>query len=216
MRTRNMLIALLCTTLLIGVAEGAKRDKKKSKDGWVTIFDGKSFDGWKASENADSWKIEDGAFICEGPRSHLFYTGDEKPFVNFEFRAEVMTTPGSNGGIYFHTQYQEDGWPKKGFEAQVNITHGDPKKTGSLYGIVDVSDPPAKDNEWGTQHIIVQGKRIIIKVNDKVVVDYTEPADQQPGPDGFDRLISKGTFAFQAHDPKSKVYFRKVQVKRLP
>ncbi|MFP6648500.1 MAG: family 16 glycoside hydrolase, partial [Pirellulaceae bacterium] len=75
MRFRNLLIAIFCTTLSIGVAEAVKKDKKKSKDGWVTIFDGKSFDGWKANENADSWKIEDGSFVCEGPRSHLFYTG---------------------------------------------------------------------------------------------------------------------------------------------
>ena len=136
--------------------------------------------------------------------------------MNFEFKAEVMTTPGSNGGIYFHTRYQEDGWPKYGFEAQVNISHGDPKKTGSLYGIVDVADPPAKDNEWWTQHIIVKGKQIVIKINDKVVVDYTEPEDAKPTSDGFVRVLSKGTFAFQAHDPKSKVFFRNVQVKRLP
>ena len=98
MKTPYILTFLLCSMIWVGVAEAEKKKKKKSDDGWVTIFDGKSFDGWKASENADSWKIEDGAFICEGPRSHLFYTGDEKPFVNFEFRAEVMTTPGSNGG----------------------------------------------------------------------------------------------------------------------
>ncbi|MCS5572444.1 MAG: DUF1080 domain-containing protein [Pseudomonadales bacterium] len=216
MKIRNLLVAIVCTTLVIGVAEADKKDKKKSKDGWVTIFDGKSFSGWKASENADSWKVEDGAFVCHGPRSHLFYTGAKEPFVNFEFKAEVMTTPGSNGGIYFHTRYQEDGWPKYGFEAQVNITHGDPKKTGSLYGIVDVSNPPAKDNEWWTQHIIVKGKQIIIKINDKVVVDYTEPEDAKPTSDGFVRVLDKGTFAFQAHDPKSKVSFRNVQVKRLP
>lgn len=208
--------ALLTVLLVLPITMTAAGKKKNGKDGWVTIFDGKTFKGWKASENSDSWKIEDGAFVCHGPRSHLFYTGAKEPFVNFEFKAEVMTTPGSNAGIYFHTRYQQDGWPKYGYEAQVNITHGDPKKTGSLYGVVDVSDPPAKDNEWWTQHIIVQGKRIIIKINDTVVVDYTEPKDKKPASDGFERLLNKGTFAFQAHDPKSKVYFRNVQVKRLP
>ena len=216
MKRRCLLTLLACSMLCVGVAEGGKKKKKKTDDGWVTIFDGKSFAGWKASENVDSWKIEDGAFVCNGPRSHLFYTGADEPFVNFEFKAEVMTTPGSNGGIYFHTRYQQDGWPKYGYEAQVNITHGDPKKTGSLYGVVDVADPPARDNEWWTQHIIVQGKRIIIKVNDKVVVDYTEPKDQPANSDQVERRLGKGTFAFQAHDPKSTVYFRNVQVKRLP
>jgi hypothetical protein len=187
----------------------------KTEEGFVSLFDGKTMDGWKANENIDSWKLIDGALVCQGPRSHLFYVGDDKPFVNFEFRADVLTTPGSNAGIYFHTKFQKSGWPKHGFEAQVNLTHGDPKKSGSLYGVVNVSDPPAKDNEWHTQTIIVQGKRIIIKINDKVMVDYTEPADQKPGK-GFTRILDKGTFAFQAHDPKSKVSFKNIRVKRLP
>ncbi len=184
--------------------------------GFVSIFDGKSMKGWKANENKETWKFEKGNLICEGPRSHLFYVGDKEPFVNFEFKAEVMTTPGSNAGIYFHTRYQEVGWPKYGYEAQVNITHGDPKKTGSLYGVVNVSNPPAKDNEWWTQHIIVKGKHIQIKINGKTVVDYTEPADKKAASPQFERRLASGTFALQGHDPKSKVYFRNIRVKRLP
>ena len=183
---------------------------------WKTLWDGKTFEGWKASENKDSWKVVDGSLVCAGPRSHLFYVGDDKPFVNFEFKADVMTLPGSNAGIYFHTKYQETGWPQNGYEAQVNVTHGDPKKTGSLYGVVNVSDPPCKDNEYWTQHIIVQGKHIVIKINDKTVVDYTEPDDLKPAKNFPGRHLSSGTFAFQAHDPKSVVHFKNVKVKRLP
>jgi len=204
-------ITSLIVLVLFTLASSAMADD----DDWVSLFDGKSFQGWKASENKDSWKIENGQFVCHGPRSHLFYIGDDKPFVDFEFKAEVMTTPGSNAGIYFHTKYQEIGWPKAGFEAQVNVTHKDPKKTGSLYGVVNVSNPPCKDNEYWTQHIIVKGKHITIKINDKVVVDYTEPEGKKPDSDGFDRVISSGTFAFQAHDPKSKVFFKDIRVKRL-
>ena len=88
---------------------------------WKSIYDGKSFKGWTKTENKDSWKIEDGNLVCVGERSHLFYTGDEKPFKNFEFECEVKTTKGSNAGIYFHTKLQEQGWPKYGYECQVNI-----------------------------------------------------------------------------------------------
>ena len=207
--TRKTLAALLVLILLVTGAQAAEKD-----DGWVKLFDGKSMKGWKANENKKSWSVEDGALVCHGPRSHLFYMGADKPYVNFEFKADVKTTPGSNAGIYFHTKYQESGWPKAGFEAQVNNSHGDPKKTGSLYAVVDVLKAPAKDGEWFTQHIIVRGKRIIIKVNGKTLVDYTEPADKKPGK-GFARMIDRGTFAFQAHDPKSKVYFKNVMAKRL-
>ncbi len=56
---------------------------------WVALTDGKSFDGWKINENESSWKFEDGAFVAQGDRSHLFYVGDDKPFTNFEFKAKV-------------------------------------------------------------------------------------------------------------------------------
>lgn len=202
------LVVLLLTVSTLRAAE--------KEPGWVNLFDGKSMQGWRVNENKETWKVEKGNLVCQGPRSHLFYVGDKKPFVNFEFKAEVMTTPGSNAGIYFHTRYQETGWPKFGYEAQVNITHKDPKKTGSLYGVVNVSNPPAKDNEWWTQHIIVKGKQIEIKINDKTVVNYTEPKKKEATSAQFERRLASGTFALQGHDPKSKVYFRNIRVKRLP
>lgn len=183
---------------------------------WKTIWDGSTLNGWKASENKDSWKVVDGKLTCHGPRSHLFYVGDDEPFTNFEFECEVMTTPGSNSGIYFHTEYQETGWPRKGHECQVNITHGDPKKTGGLYGTADVANPPAKDNEWYKNTIRVEGRRVIIKINDQVTTDYTEPEGKEAFSKEFERRMGKGTFALQAHDPESLVYFRNIRVRRLP
>ena len=185
----------------------------QAQDGWVGLFDGKSFDGWKVGKNASSFRIENDAIVANGPVAHLFYVGPVQGhcFKNFHFKAEVMTTPGSNSGLYFHTTYQEAGWPRVGYEVQVNNSHTDPKRTGGLYGIKDVFEAPAKDNEWFTEEIIVQGKRIITKVNGKVLVDYVEPADVTG-----QRRLSQGTFAIQAHDPKSKVFIRKIMVKPLP
>ncbi|GAB5442040.1 MAG: DUF1080 domain-containing protein [Fuerstiella sp.] len=186
---------------------------------WITMFDGKSFDGWKKTENEDSWKIKDGTLMCDGERSHLFYVGNDKPFKDFEFECEVKTTPGSNAGIYFHTKLQEEGWPKYGYECQVNISHKDPKKSGSLYSVVNVSEEDLKgliqDNEWYTTKIRVQGRHIVISINDKVMVDYTEEAGKDSFSDKFERRLDEGTFALQAHDPQSKVYFRNLKVRRL-
>jgi len=178
-------------------------------------MDGKTMAGWKtARENAATWKIQDGAFVAHGERCHLFYVGDSKPFKNFHLKLEVMTEPGSNGGVYFHTQYQEEGWPKYGFESQVNITHGDWIKTGSLYGIVNTGLAAAKDNQWWTQEVIVQNNVVTVKVDGKTVVQYAEPAGAQPGRD-FTRKLSEGTFALQGHDPKSVIRYRNIRVKRL-
>ena len=185
-------------------------------DGWVKMFNGKDLKGWKVTkENPDSWKVEDGQLVCKGPRAHLFYVGQDRLFQDFHFKADVKTTKGSNSGIYFHTRYQESGWPKYGFECQVNVTHTDKKKSSGLYAVQDVADPGIKDDEWYTQEIIVKGKNIKLKINGKTMVDYTEPDDQKPFSASFERLLGKGTFALQAHDPQSVVYFKNLMVKRL-
>lgn len=205
-RTLLTTFGLLCVTSLAMAG---------SEEGFVSIFDGKTFNGWKpANENTNTWRIEDGAFVTRGNRCHLFYVGDEKPFKNFELRVDVMTEPHSNGGIYFHTQYQEAGWPKHGFECQVNNSHSDWKRTGSLYDVANLGNTPAKDNEWWTQDITVQDNKVTVKINGVVVVEYTEPAGAQPGRD-FTRKLDAGTFALQAHDPKSVIRYKNIRVKRL-
>ena len=189
----------------------------KEKSDWVSLFDGKTFTNWKVGENASTFAIEDGMIVVNGNVAHLFYEGPvmDHNFKNFEFKAEVMTTPGSNSGIYFHTAYQEGGWPKKGYEVQVNNSHTDWRRTGSLYAIEDVKEVYVKDNEWYTEYIKVEGKHVIIKINDKTVVDYTEPDNVKRDAGNEERVISSGTFALQGHDPKSKVYFKNIMVKPL-
>lgn len=201
-----LLVAGLCFSP-VGIAEDGE---------WIDMFDGKSLKGWKVNENPDSWQVENGTLVCKGPRAHLFYVGSDKPFKNFHFKAEVKTTKGSNSGIYFHTQFQETGWPKHGYECQVNITHKDPKKSSGLYAVEDVAEPPAKDGEWYTQEIIVKGKNIQLILNGEKLVDYTEPDGKESFSKDFERRLSTGTFALQAHDPDSVVYFRNLKVKRLP
>ena len=187
-------------------------------DGWVPLFDGKSLDGWKANENPGTFSVKDGELIVKGDRSHLFYVGPVNggKFTNFEFSADVLTKKGANSGIYFHTEFQPKGWPSKGYEIQVNNTHTDPKKTAGIYGIKDNFTAPAKDDEWFKIHIKVDGKRIVTKVNDKVISDYTEDAAPKREGQFKDRLLGSGTFALQGHDPGSEVHFKNIRVKPLP
>ena len=126
----------LCVVALLLIACPGFSGAGPSED-WIRLFDGKTLNGWKASDNPGTFRIEKGMIVVDGPRSHLFYVGPvmNHNFKNFEFKAEVMTTPGSNSGMYFHTEYRESGWPTRGYEVQVNNTHPDPRKTGSLYAI---------------------------------------------------------------------------------
>ena len=222
---KNIIIVLFFTLVLGGcqseveITDTSQPDAQSpDAEGWYSLFDGETLNGWKASDSQSTFNVRDGLIISDGERSHLYYSGavNGAEFVNFELKVDVMTEPGANSGIYFHTEYQMEGWPLKGYEAQINNTSKDSKRTSSLFGIIDVLDPPAKDNEWFTQHIIVQGKRIIIKTNDNVIVDYIEPDEPPSYEDWPGRKISSGTFALQGHDPKSIVYFKNIKVKPLP
>jgi hypothetical protein len=156
--------------------------------------------------------------VANGERAHAYYVGDDKPFKDFHFVAEVMTKPHSNGGIYFHTQWQDEGWPATGHECQVNNSYDkDPQKTGGIYNVAKNLEAPAKDDEWFKYEIIVKGNHVVVKIDDKVTADYTEDAEAlakdkkiEPG-----RRIGEGTFALQAHDPGSTVLYRNIRVKRL-
>lgn len=209
MKTNNLMMTALLFFLGLGTALA-------QDSGWINLFDGKSFDGWKASENPSTFSIEDGKIKVAGPRAHLFYVGpvEDHDFKNFEFKAQVMTTPGSNSGMFIHTDYQEEGWPAKGYEVQVNNSHTDWRRTGSLYAVDDVREVYVKDNEWYTEHIIVKDNRITVKINDKVVVDYTEPEEVR-NDNSITKKLSSGTVALQGHDPKSVVYYKDVMIKPL-
>ncbi len=192
------------------------QEASTNEPGWISLFDGKSFDGWTVGENKSTFKLDDGAIVANGPRAHLYYTGpvNGATFKNFELKVDVMTKKGSNGGIYFHTKYLETGWPDKGFEVQVNNSYDrDPRRTGSLYMIQDVTELLVPDDQWFTEHVMVKDKRVIVRVNDKTVVDWTEPTPPQPPKSAPGRVLGEGTFALQGHDPGSKVYYKNIRVK---
>ncbi|MEN8226617.1 MAG: family 16 glycoside hydrolase [Bacteroidota bacterium] len=216
MKSIKLLLFVLASLVLFGC----------NSDEWISLFDGETLDGWKASENTSSWKIEEGAIVTAGDRSHLFYDGKvmDHSFKNFEFVVDVKTTPGSNSGIYIHTEFQKEGWPAKGYECQViNSNHpaepGDHmehKMTGSIYAIRNVWKSPVPDNQWFNYRIVVQGKSIQTFINGMLAAEYTEPEEiyRSGGMEG--RILGSGTFAFQCHDPGSIVYYKNIKVKPLP
>ena len=208
-----------------------------SGEEFLSLFNGENLDGWTVSdENPGSFIVEDGMIRTRGPRAHLFYTGpvNGADFRNFEFRADVRTLPGSNSGIYFHTEYQAEDWPAKGFEAQINNAGVDPRRTGGLYNVADIyvpreTDPkfavrymgteiqvsrdasPVRDGEWFEYAIMVRDRTIEVRIDGETLVIWTEPEGwPRPG-----RRIDSGTFALQAHDPNSEVHFRDLRVRVL-
>jgi hypothetical protein len=212
--TRRDVLALLLAAPAAGQAFA-----RENSAGWLSLFDGKSLDGWKASGHEGTFTVSDAQIQVHGLRSHLFYTGPlhNADFKNFEFSADVMTRPGANSGIYFHTAFQPTGFPAAGFEVQVANTYkGDNKKTGSLYAVRNVAKQLVNDNEWFTMNIQVRGKQVQIRLNTVLVVDYVEPAEPFRADPNFQRVLNHGTFALQGHDPGSTTCFRNIRVRPLP
>ncbi len=186
--------------------------------GFASLFNGKDLAGWKVNENPKSVRVQDGALVVQGDRSHVFYDGPvyQHSFKNFELKALVRTKPQANSGVYFHTEFQAEGWPAKGYEVQVNNTQSDWRRTGGLYGIDDIKEAPAKDDQWFSMLVRVEGQHITVDVDGKRLVDYTEPKDAQRDAHFAGRLLSRGTFALQAHDPGSEVWYKALSVRPLP
>jgi hypothetical protein len=237
MRTLSMKfgrIFLVIALALPATACAQSTEIKSAKEG-ISLFDGQSLDGWTVTEeNPQSFKVENGAIVAHGPRAHLFYTGSAgTDFQDFELNLQVKTQKGSNSGVFFHTRYQVDDWPKYGLEAQINATQGDPRKTGSIYSVADlrvyddeaprptlgfdynayavVGELPHSDAEWFNYRVRVEGQTVNTYVNDKLLVSWTQ-AENWADPT---RRLSSGTFALQAHDTDSIVYFKNIRVTHL-
>ena len=177
--------------------------------GFVSLFDGKTLDGWKVNEKPEAFAVEDGAIRANGNRCHLFYVGkvNGAKFKNFELRMDVMTREHSNGGIFIHTTFLDAGWPS-GYEIQVNNTQSDPQKSGGLYNTVP-NPTPFADDTWMKYEITVKDGTVIVKVNDKELVNHKPTADKTK------LLPEGGTIAFQAHDPGSTTFYKNIRIKPL-
>jgi len=241
MKTLLVIPVLFVTALLVLPAPAD--DKKNESEGFVQLFNGKDLTGWKLHPKPNPgaitevitvkdgdkvtgydgklkngstthlWRVEDGVLIGSGPSSHLF--SDRDDYVNFVYRVEAMINDHGNSGQYFRTTFA-GGFPP-GYEAQINATHGDPIRTGSLYPdgrtklknhkseICVMNKAPHEPDEWFTQEVTAIGNHITIKVNGKVTVDWDDP----------DKTFAKGHFALQGHDPGTVVKFKKIEVKEL-
>ena len=213
--------------ILVILCQGCKEVNESQNidsEGWYSLFNGKNLTGWTPNENPETFQVQDGYIIAEGDRSHLFYTGDinDAVFRNFELKIELLTHFQANSGIYFHTKWQDEGWPEYGHEIQVNCSHvgaddyRELKKAGSLYGLRNVYKSFVEDSTWYETHIKVQGKHVEVWIDGLKTVDYWEPTNPEETGIGEKKILSEGAIALQGHDPESRVLIRSIRIKPLP
>ena len=241
MRQSYLFGLFLALGAALGAVPSAAAEDKKD-EGWIQLFNGKDLTGWKIPDppsgqfnsvkqtlNDDGkviafvgilkddkevtlWQVKDGQIVGGGPASHIF---TELTAEDFKYRVEVKINDKGNSGQYFRTKF-EGGFPS-GYEAQINATHGDKIKSGSLYPDgrtklgnyrkeICVMDTAAhKPDEFFTQEVIAEGNHIQIFVNGNKTVDFKDP----------ENTYTKGHFALQGHDPGSIMTFKKVEYKPI-
>jgi glucose/arabinose dehydrogenase len=180
------------------------RDGVDERSDWVSIFDGRSLDGWKITDGG-SWAVENGEIVGRGSASHLFSPrGDYK---DFELRAKLRINTGGNSGLYFRVAYGP-GWPS-GYEAQINSTHTDPVKTGSLYHYAPFRAQLVGHDTWFDYHVLCkdepEGTRIQIRVNHILVTDYLDR----------ERKHAAGHIALQQHHDGSVLRAKNLEIREL-
>ena len=180
------------------------RDDPGGDRAWTRIFDGESIGDWHARGGA-TWRVVDGVLIAEGAAGHLFSPRGD--YADHELRAAVRINDGGNSGMYVRAELG-DGWPA-GYEAQVNCSHGDPQKTGSLYGLAPVKAEMIPPDVWFEQRVTVRdtdaGTHVVVRLNGVIVADFVDA----------ERRHARGHVALQQHHEGSVVMFRDVEVREL-
>ena len=196
MRLSTVLLALV----LVGSAGVSRAPAALGQDGagWVTLFDGKNFNNWTMTGNAN-WHITDGIAEADVPRGFLV---SRQSYGDFELRADVWARPESNGGILFRITDARDPGIENGYELNINDTRKD--QDGRTGSIVNVAKPLMKfdsGNIWTTVEIRAVGPKMTARLNGMVTAEAT------------DAKYARGPVALQAAG--GLVRYRNVQIREI-
>jgi hypothetical protein len=190
---------------------------KEAQEGFVSLFDGKTLDGWQG--DTKGYKVENGTLVC-APGGNLYTTTEH---ANFIFRFEFKLPPMGNNGVGIRTPAK--GNPAYGgMEIQILDDHYKDKHPGlhpyqyhgSIYGVVPAKPGFQKPiGEWNSEEILAQGSHIKVTLNGTVIVDADLDKIEKPM-DGNEHpgLHNKsGVIGFLGHG--DRVEFRNIRVKDL-
>ncbi|MCX7428093.1 MAG: DUF1080 domain-containing protein [Planctomycetia bacterium] len=237
--TRHLLPSVAFLVVMACLATVGGPARAEAAGDWVSLFDGRSLGGWKATDGG-SLRVEDGCLVGRGPRGWLFYDGavGGHDFRNFELEVEVRaevkgdspvfaetkigTVPeaAADSGVWFHTRYLPSGGPKDGYEVRIDGGGDSPEsragrgRTGGLEGVRPVYKSFVPGGDWCRVRVCVVGNRIRVWVNDLPTVDYIQPERPWRTPEHAGRVLSHGTIALAGPD-SGGVAFRSIRVRPL-
>lgn len=196
------------------------------EEGFVSLFDGKTLNGWQGS--TDRYSVQDGKIVADfGPRpnaqgGHLFTAKEYKDFV---LRLEYTLSSAANNGILLRAPLVENPW-HEAIEVQI-LDDSAPAwqrlapqlLNASLYGIVAARPGHLKPiGQWNSMEIQWQVRQVRVTLNAAVVVDtdLDDPKDKAGGLQhpGLKRL--QGHIVLMGNASQGKVEFRNIRIKELP
>ena len=164
----------------------------KDADGWITMFDGKTLNGWRGYGRADAparWSVNDGAIYMKGSGAGEAGAKDggdlvfAHKFKNFELEWEWKVAKGSNSGVFIMIQ-EVEGQPSyisaPEFQILDNANHPDAKlgkdgnrMSASLYDMIPAKPQNSKPfGEWNKSKIMCYKGTVVHYQNDEPVVEY--------------------------------------------
>jgi len=198
---RTVRFALALTAL--GFSASFLAPKAISQEaGWVTLFDGKSLDGWD-QVGESNWRVEDGAIVVDKMAGKdPGYLVTKKPYKNFVVRVEFWSSDDANSGIYFRCLDPKKITDRTCYEANIFDQRPDPSYgTGALTRYVEVSPMPKAAGKWNTYEVTANGRDITVVLNGQTTTKMRNG------------MFDEGPIALQ--HGAGAIKFRKVEVKPL-
>ncbi|MBN2310898.1 MAG: DUF1080 domain-containing protein [Candidatus Hydrogenedentes bacterium] len=183
--------------------------EEERADGWIALFDGKTFNGWVITGSQDGFRVRDG--MIEWVKSGGGSVRTRDRYENFVLRFEWKIESGGNSGVYLRAPRAARA-SRIGMEFQLQGDHGKPvtnKGTGAFY---DAQEPrlnagkPA--GEWNTVEIALNGTHARAVLNGQLVQDL-----DMAGHDKLKLRLQRGFIALQDHN--NQVAFRNIRIKPL-
>jgi len=198
-------------SLVLGFAALAYAPPASSEGGWVSLFDGKSLDGFSKVGDAN-WRIEDGMIVADKGNGFLVTKTDYK---DYEIRAEFWVDADSNSGIFIRCTEPEKIGAETCYEVNIWDTRPDPSYgTGAIVNVAKVNPMPHAGGKWNTFEITAKGSSFTVVLNGQKTVDGVQDAKLANGKVALQHGLGSKDAAGVAND-KGVVKFRKVEIKPL-